>query len=67
MDRENADWLRRVENELGGLTLQDDIYIEIKKARKQIRKMSTWNSPEPDGVWGYYIKNLSNLHNSIAL
>ena len=50
MDRENADWLRRVENELGGLTLQDDIYIEIKKARKQIRKMSTWNSPEPDGV-----------------
>ena len=37
--RENTDWLRRVENELGELTVQDDIHIEIKKVRKQIRKM----------------------------
>ena len=36
--RENTDWLWKVENELGELTAQDDIYIEIKKVRKQIRK-----------------------------
>ena len=65
--RGSTDWLRRVENELGELTLKDDIYIEIKKVRKQIRKMPNWKSPGPDGVQGYWIKNLSNLHNSIAL
>ena len=65
--RENTDWLRKVENELKELTLQDDINIEIKKVRKQIRKMPNWKSPGPDAVQGYWIKNLSNLHNSIAL
>ena len=48
--RENTGWLRKVENELGELTVQDDIHSEIKKVRKQIRKMSNWESPEPDGV-----------------
>ena len=65
--RENTDWLRRVENELGELTVQDDLHIEIKKVSKQIRKMPDWKSPGPDGVQGYWIKSLSNLHNSIAL
>ena len=37
--RENTGWSRRVENKQGELTVQDDIYIEIKKVRKQIRKM----------------------------
>ena len=38
---ENTDWLRRLENELGELTVQDEIHIEIKKVRKQIRKCRT--------------------------
>ena len=29
--------------------------------------MPNWKSPEPDGVNRYWIKNLSNLHKSIAL
>ena len=65
--RENTDWLRKVENELGELTVQDDIHIGIEKVRKQIRKMPNWKSPGPDGVQGYWIKNLRNMHNSIAL
>ena len=32
--REGADWLRKVENVLEELTVQDDIHIEIKKVRK---------------------------------
>ena len=50
MHRENTDWLRKVENELGELTVQDDIHIEIKKVRKQIRKMPNWKSLKPDGI-----------------
>ena len=65
--RENTDWLKKMENELGELTVQDDIHSEIKEARKQIRKMPNWKSSGSDGVQKYWIKNLSNLHNSIAL
>ena len=65
--RENTDWLGKVENELGELTVQADIHIEIKKLRKQIRNMPNCKSPEPDGVLECWIKNLSNLHNSTAL
>ena len=65
--RENKDWLRSMENEVGELPLQYDIHIEIKKVRKQIRKMPDWKRPGPDGVQGYWIKNLSNLYDSIAL
>ena len=65
--RENTDWLRKVENELGELTTLDDIRIEIKKVRKQIRKMPNWKSSGPDGVQGHWINNLSNLHKSIPL
>ena len=64
--RENTDWLKKVENELGELTVQDDIHSEIKEARKQIRKMPNWKSSGSDGVQRYWIKNLSNLHNGIA-
>ena len=56
-----------MESELEELTVQDNIHIETKKVRKQIRKMPNWKSPGPDGVQGYWIKNLGNLHNSIAL
>ena len=42
-------------------------WVEIKKVRKQIRKMPNWKSPGPDGVQGSWIKDLSNLHNCIAL
>ena len=42
--------MRRMENEPGELTAQDDIYIEIKKVKEQIRKMPNWKSPWPDGV-----------------
>ena len=51
--KENTDWLRKVENQLGELTVQDDIHMEIKKVKKQIRKMSNLKSPEPHGVPGY--------------
>ena len=53
MHRENVDWLRKAENELRELTVQDDIHIKIKKVGKQIRKMANWKSPRPDGVQGY--------------
>ena len=65
--KEDPEWLRNVEEELTGLGVQDNIHIEVTKLKKQVRKMPNWKSPGPDGVQGYWIKNLSNLHGNIAL
>ena len=42
-------------------------HLEIRKVRKLIRKTSNWKRPGPDGVQGYWVENLSNLHSSIVL
>ena len=64
--RENTEWLKKGGNETGELKVQDEIHIEIKKVRTHIRKIPNWKSPRPDGLQGYWVKTLSNLHNSIA-
>jgi len=65
--KENPEWLKNVEDELAGVGVQEDIRIETPKLRKQIRKIPNWKSPGPDGVQGYWIKNLTNLHGKIAI
>ena len=50
---ENTDLFRNAENELGELTVQDDIHNEIRKVRKQIRKMRKSKIPGPDDVQKY--------------
>ena len=41
--------------------------IIVEKVTKQCRKMPNWKAPEKGGVQGYWIKNLSNLHQRIAV
>ena len=65
MYRENKDWLRKTENELGELTVQDDINIEIKKVRKQIRKMRKWKCPGPDGILDQKLEQLAQQHSTL--
>ena len=65
--KENPEWLRNMEEEFTGLGVQDNIHIEVTKLKKQVRKMPYWKSPGPDGVQGYWIKNLNNLPGNIAL
>ena len=65
--KKNPEWLRNVDEELTGLGVQDIIHTEVAKLKKQVRKMPNWKSQGPDGVQGYWIKNLSNLHGNTAL
>ena len=37
-----------------------------KMVTQQIRKVSNWKYPWPDGVQGYWLKNFSALHETIA-
>ena len=41
--------------------------ISVEKVTKQCKKMANWKAPGKDGVQGYWIKNLSNIHEWIAV
>ena len=58
-----AEWLKDIKNELGkNKHLQERVVISVVKVTKQCSKMPNWKAPGKDGVQGYWIKNLSNLH-----
>ena len=42
------------------------VSISVEKIRKQYRKVSNWKVPGRDGVQGYWIKNLSSLHERVS-
>ena len=41
--------------------------INVEKVPKQCRKMPNWKASGKDGVQGYWIKNLSSLHERTAV
>ena len=41
--------------------------ISVEKLTKQCKKMPNWKAPGKDGVQGYWIKNLSNLHEQFSV
>ena len=61
-----AEWLSELKEEVKGRHSQEGVTISIENVRKQAKKMPNWKSPGKDGVQGYWIKNLTNLHNRIA-
>ena len=65
---QEAEWLKYIKNELGNdKHLQEGVVISVEKVTKQCRKVSNWKAPGKDVVQGYLIKNLSNLHERIAV
>ena len=65
---QEAEWLKYVKNELGNdKYLQEGVVISVEKVTKQCRKVPNWKAPGKDAVQGYLIKNLSNLHERIAV
>ena len=63
---ENAEWLRTLEEELVDIGIQENIHINMIKLKKQITRIPNWKCPGPDGVQGYWIKNLSAVHDGMS-
>ena len=63
---DDAEWLREIETESKGVNKQDDVKITAQDVRKQTGKIPNWKAAGPDGVQGYWLKNLSSLHDRIA-
>ncbi len=62
-----AEWLKEIKEEMTELNhKQEDIEIEEGKVKEQLKKIPNWKAPGPDGVQGFWIKNLNGLHNRIA-
>ena len=60
-----AEWLRDLKRErerVNDERLQERVSISVEKIRKQCRKMPDWKALGRDSVQGYWMKNLSSLH-----
>ncbi len=60
-----ADWLQDLKREQNNVNMRE-MEITVEMVKKQSRKIPNWKAPGRDGVQGYWIKQLSSLHERIA-
>ena len=60
-----AEWLNNVKENLNH-EKQQNLMIDKQKIAQQSKKIANWRAPGPDGVQGYWFKNLSACHQRIA-
>ena len=61
----NAEWMPGVEVKLQHIP-QDNLDITTALVKKAVKSMMSWKSPGKDKIQGYWIKNLSSLHERLA-
>ena len=61
----NAKWLKKLKVE-NNYERQEYLVITKGMVSKQSRKIPNWKAPERDGVQGFWIKKLTNLHERTA-
>ena len=64
----DAEWLEGMKNQLKvQYHDQQDITIDNRMLKQQLSKTSNWKTPCPDGIQGFWIKNLTALNTRIAV
>ena len=63
----NSRWIEKVKEELDQGKKQDNMTISEEKIKAALRKIPNWKAPGPDGVQGFWLKNLSALHRKLAI
>ena len=63
----DAEWLKDVKKELEQDEDQDKIDITKDKMMRVMRKMPNWKTPGPDNVQGYWLENLTPLHDRLVV
>ena len=56
----------RERERVNGERSQERVSISVDKVRKQCRKIPNWNALGKNGFQGYWIKNLSSLHEHVS-
>ena len=63
----DAEWLKDVKKDLEQDEGQDKIDITKDKIMRVMRNMTYWKAPGPDNVQGYWLKNLTPLHDKLVV
>ena len=66
MHKTDAEWLEELKQEKNDI-VQNDIRITKEMVSVQCRKIPNWKAAGPDGVQGYWLKNLTSLHQMISV
>ena len=62
-----TEWLKDLKNErVNDERPKERVSISVEKIMKQCRKIPNSEAPGRDGVQGYWIKNLSSLHERVS-
>ena len=59
------EWLDDVRKEVKSFSL-DNVVVTVEMIKNKVRKLPNWKTPGPDGVQGYWLKNLPSLHDRIV-
>ena len=63
---ENAQWITNLEEKNGELEKQEKLVITKSMVKKAAQRMKNWRAAGPDGIQGFWIKNLTSLHERLA-
>jgi hypothetical protein len=61
-----AEWLQNICGQLNEIPEQQEKEITTRDVKEGIRRMANWKSAGPDLVQGFWFKQMTNLHPSIA-
>ena len=61
-----AEWVKDISEEYDNIPKQNNLKIDKKMVKKSAQKMKNWKSSGTDGIQGFWIKNLTNLHERMA-
>ena len=66
--KKDAKWLQGLRSEVNFKKQEKiDIDITTRSLKKILGRMPNWKSPDPDLVQGFWLKNVSSLHERVRL
>ena len=63
---QDAEWINDVKEETQDIPKQENLSITPAMVRKALKKMKNWKAAGADGVQGFWLKNLTCLHDRLA-
>ena len=65
--KENAEWINNVTRELNGLEEGPKIEIHVVLLKTTLKRISNWKAPGHDGIYGFWFKKFTSIHDRLAL
>ena len=63
---QDAEWIKDTKEETQDIPKQENLSITPAMVRKALKKMKNWRAAGTDGVQGFWLKNLTSLHDRLA-